>query len=245
MLIDGQDILHRAQPAGENYRGIHQASQTHGSILVVSALIRGMELQPRPLISMASMPASAKAWPMGKKLFDGEPARHFVRGVDLDPYGVIRANGLADGMVDFQHDAQAVFHRAAILICAPVEDGRDEMGEQVAVGTMDLHAVKPSLFHAHGRVCKKLDNGADVVFGHLLRRQPTGGMYESGGPQDAGRVGVSLAVRAAMHDLHEDLGTQRMHGVHNLFGNRGSCHRNRYRAGFGGLLVIGNVGIAG
>ena len=119
------------------------------------------------------------------------------------------------------------------------------MGEQVAVGTMDLHAVKPSLFHAHGRVCKKLDNGADVVFGHLLRRQPTGGMYESGGPQDAGRVGVSLAVRAAMHDLHEDLGTQRMHGVHNLLVIGDHVIAIDAELVFGGLLVIGNVGIAG
>ena len=65
----------------------------------------------------------------GQKFFDGEPARHFVRGIDFNPYGVIRADSPADGMVHFQHNAQAVFRRAAVFIRAPVEDGGDEMGE--------------------------------------------------------------------------------------------------------------------
>ena len=113
------------------------------------------------------------------------------------------------------------------------------------MGAVDLHAVKPSLFHAYGRVGKKLDNGADVVFGHLLRHQPTVGMYECGGPQDAGGVGVSLAVRAAMHVLHEDLGTQRMHGVRHLLVIGNERVAINAELVFGGLLVIGNVGIAG
>ncbi len=95
--------------------------------------------------------------------------------VDLDEDGEIGAARLPDGGDDLGRQAEAVFGAAAVGIGAVVFQRGEELGEQIAVGAVDLHAVHPGLLGPQSRRREGAAQGIQV-----LRRHPVGPQWRGG-----------------------------------------------------------------
>lgn len=80
-----------------------------------------------------------------------------VAGVEAEQDRVVRADGGADSVDDLEREAHTVFQRAAVLVRALVGERGHELVDQVAVRTVDLHAVKAALFRSRGGFAERGD----------------------------------------------------------------------------------------
>ena len=69
-------------------------------------------------------------------------------GADLHLQVEVVADLGADGADDFEHEAGAVLERAAVFVLAVVDRRAEELGDQVAVGAVQLDAVEAGLARA-------------------------------------------------------------------------------------------------
>ena len=75
---------------------------------------------------------------------------------------------MADFLDDFHHKAQPVFQAAAVLVIALVGAFPEELIQQVAVGAVDLDAVKTQRLGILGGIPEGLDDILDVFLAHGL-----------------------------------------------------------------------------
>ena len=60
----------------------------------------------------------------------------------------VAADPRADRADHLEQETRAVLQRSAVLVLAVVDAGGEELGEQVAVGGVELDAVEPGLARA-------------------------------------------------------------------------------------------------
>ena len=100
------------------------------------------------------------------------------------PTGKSRAALVLDPGDDLQQEPHAVDEAAAEAVVSLVDVGAHELGDQVAVGAVQLDAVEPRLLHSPGPFGELLDQVVDLLDGHgadrlalgdlLRRRRPRG-----------------------------------------------------------------------
>ena len=94
---------------------------------------------------------------------------HGVGAVELYEHGKFIPAGDLDACHDLQKHPQPVIHAAAVGIPAVIVLGIEHLAEQVAVGGMDLHAVKAKGFcHLRG-ADKGVHNALQYGKGHVVR----------------------------------------------------------------------------
>ena len=141
--------------------------------------------------------------------------------------GAATANFAHDGTRHFQQEAAAVGHRATIGVGAVVQAVAQELLDQVAVGRVDLHAVKAGVHRAAGGMAVVGHDAGNFFRGQRPRRRDIGkAAFDVGlglGSPRAGRhrrgaIGQQRAVRDAAHmpELDDDLAAFGMHGVGDL-----------------------------
>ncbi len=81
-----------------------------------------------------------------------------------EAYGrLLDANGLADGLNEFEREPRTVLDGAAILVRAVVRDVLDELVDEISVRAMQLDAVEPgALDCVHGRLGEERNVASDV-----------------------------------------------------------------------------------
>ena len=89
------------------------------------------------------------------------------RQVHADP---ARAPHRDHGVGHFQHQARAVFDRAAVAVGALVAAVLQELVEQIAVGAMDLDAVEAGRLGVLRALAEGLDDRRDFVASQRARR---------------------------------------------------------------------------
>lgn len=148
-------------------------------------------------------------------------------------------------MVDLIQKTEAVLHAAAVRVRALIAQRADELGQQVVMRAVDLHAVKPRRLHAARRLGKQLAYPVDILDGHLLGHQSRIGVCDGRRPQNPCMLRIGLAPRPAMDDLHDDLSPCRMHGRHHRPVRIDQPVGVDAQLVFTRLLVAGDVGVAG
>ena len=88
-----------------------------------------------------------------------------VDGVDLHLQVEIITDLLADFADDFQHETRAVFPAAAIFIIAVIDAGTQELGDQIAVGPVQLYPVQPGLARPAGGLTEGFDDLGNLWLG--------------------------------------------------------------------------------
>jgi hypothetical protein len=135
-----------------------------------------------------------------------------------DPLG---ADGLGDRGDDLHDEAGAVLRRAAVLIGAPVGRRGEELVEQVAVGAVDLHAVRSRRDGPAGRGDEVLQGCPELCGGHRLRhgvgllallgeRLAVDG-DRAWSKDAAAAVDVGVGAAAGVHDLQDDAAALGVH----------------------------------
>ncbi len=123
----------------------------------------------------------------GQRLVFGESALLKIGRVELDANGKIRPHQTTHGAIHRQHEPAAVGRRAAPLVVTPVVMRRQELADQIPVGTVNLHAGKARQFGDARGVGIALDQVFDLVAGERARRreQPRQlGLERDGGRRD-------------------------------------------------------------
>ncbi|MCY1515443.1 hypothetical protein D9M68_500300 [compost metagenome] len=64
----------------------------------------------------------------------------------------VRRKCRANGLEDFKREAHAVFQRSTIVVCATVGEGRQELMQEIAVGSVNLDSVQPESGGAPGGI---------------------------------------------------------------------------------------------
>ena len=78
----------------------------------------------------------------------------------------------ADGADDFQHEARAIFERPAVFVLAVVDRGAEELGDEIAVGAVQLDAVESRLARPARSLGKRCHRLADLRLRHRLAAEP-------------------------------------------------------------------------
>ena len=91
------------------------------------------------------------------------PQRQQVVAVQLQEQREARPDPAPRLAHDLAHDAQAVLEGAAVGVRAAVGMRRQELGEQIAVGGVDLDAVEARRLTAHGGRREGVDDPGDLV----------------------------------------------------------------------------------
>jgi hypothetical protein len=142
-----------------------------------------------------------------------------VAGVEAEQDRVVRADGGADGVDDLEREAHTVFQRAAVLVRALVGERGHELVDQVAVRTVDLHAVKAALLRSRGGFAERGDEPVDLLHGQSTRDVGDGGLFERRRGDGVRVVSLEGALTAGVVELraHQTAG-----GVH-LADGLGPC----------------------
>jgi hypothetical protein len=118
------------------------------------------------------------------------------------------AHLFTDGLDDLVQEAVAVAQRAAVIVLAVVDAGAEELGEEIAVGSVQLDAVETRLARPAGALGEHVDQVLDLVRGGGLAEQPVEGVVAARRRQplvhqvlDA--THVPLPARVA--ELHDEL----------------------------------------
>ena len=98
-------------------------------------------------------------------LIQRETALDEIRRIELDGNGVLRPHLGTHRTHHLQEQACTVGKQATPLVLALIGAGRQELRQQVAVRSVDLHPVQPGLLHQRGRGDKALDHILNVGLG--------------------------------------------------------------------------------
>ncbi|CCX71064.1 2 4-dienoyl-CoA reductase FadH2 [Firmicutes bacterium CAG:555] len=145
-------------------------------------------------------------------------AVHEVAAADTKRNGIVGADCLSHALKGLDHEAAAVFERAAVFVGAVVCKRREELAVQVAGVCLDLDAVEAGLLCDDRSVCLPVDELLDLLNGELL-----GHLKVSESAGDGGRCNSLLALNAcavcasaAMHELCKYLAAALVDGVGQL-----------------------------
>lgn len=92
-----------------------------------------------------------------------------IRRRDADEEGEVGRPNCADCVDDLKQEARAVFEAAAVGIRAVIGERRQELMEQIAVGSVDLNEVEACSVGALCRPCESRDDGVDAGLVECLR----------------------------------------------------------------------------
>ena len=95
-----------------------------------------------------------------------------VHGADLDLEVKSWADLVADRPDDLVDEPIPVPERAAVIVLAVVDPRAEELGDQVAVGAVQLDAVEPRRLRPAGPLGEVLDRLLDLLLGHRLADDP-------------------------------------------------------------------------
>ena len=153
-----------------------------------------------------------------QRLGNGTASGNQVVARDAHDHREVLAHVGAHGRGNLVDDAYAIAKTATVAVNATVDRRREELGKQVAMGTVKLHAVEASLLgtcRGGGKISHQL---MDLVNGHLASK-----ILASGAGSGAGRDYVEATGRlrhnltAGMVHLADDLGAGLVHGVDQSF----------------------------
>jgi hypothetical protein len=74
-----------------------------------------------------------------------------------------------DGADDLEGKAHPILEGSAVLVAAPVVDGREELAEQVPVGSVELDVIETDALLVDSRLGHLLDTPLDLFLRHLPR----------------------------------------------------------------------------
>ena len=97
--------------------------------------VRGMQVTVHP--HRRTLPCGGRDGVVG-----GVAAVGPVGGGDADGHGPVGGPHLADGVEDFEGEAEAGFEGASVGVGAVVGEGGEEAGEEVAVGAVEFEEVE-------------------------------------------------------------------------------------------------------
>ena len=95
-----------------------------------------------------------------------------VDRAELDLQMEVVADARTDRPDHFQQEARAILQRPAILVGAVVDAGGEKLGEQVAVGCMQLDAIEPGLARAPGAGGERIHELIDLGLPAARQRNP-------------------------------------------------------------------------
>ena len=121
----------------------------------------------------------------------------------------------ADRPDHLEQEARAILQRAAVLVGAVVDAGREELREQVAVGGMQLDAVEAGLARAPGAAGERLDELLDLGLARRRGRESRAATPCGWSSSSDGRCGIVHArhvhLPARMAELHDVLAVEPVH----------------------------------
>ncbi len=141
----------------------------------------------------------------GDGIHDGEAVRLVIGAGKADGDREIRPHLLADIPDNLHIDAHPVFQAPAVEIGAVVGVGGEEVGQQVAVGSVNLHQLKTGLLGPQGGIAEGVDNVLNLLDGEDMGHRldpvlvPQLGPGEGGGGADG--LGAQELLAAAVLNL--------------------------------------------
>ena len=148
------------QVGGREVHGRDMFGQAHQVRVRPGAHVDEVEL-PRRLEAPHDRPRLVEPEPSGDQLVGGQP----------DPHGRAEADGAAHGAHDLQAESHPPGEFAPVVVGPPVGERRQELGDQVAVGALELDAVHPAVVHPAGRCRECLDQLGDLPGRQLVRHR--------------------------------------------------------------------------
>ena len=121
-----------------------------------------------------------------------------------------------DLLQDLQAEPGPVLEAPAVLVCAPVDERRPELVDEMALGEQ-LGAVEPALLAAPRGVAERAHHAPDVVAVHLLRKRAVRGLAHHRGGEGRQPV-LHVPQRAMPHvrDLAHDGAAVAVHALGEL-----------------------------
>jgi hypothetical protein len=98
----------------------------------------------------------------GDGILDSPPALGPVRGGDAEPQRETFGPNFADGIDDLAQDAGAVLKAATVLVGAGVDQWREELVNEVAVGSVDFDEFKASFEGAASALGESMGDASDA-----------------------------------------------------------------------------------
>ena len=127
----------------------------------------------------------------------------------------VSAAGKANTHDNFCGETHAVEEVAAIFVRAVIGVGRHKLIDQIAVRSVDFHAVEPGGLGNDGALDEALDHGLDFRRRHFLWHNAHGLAHHGRGAND--RIAVQRdweSLIAGVMQLHEHLGAICMNTIH-------------------------------
>lgn len=136
----------------------------------------------------------------------------------------VRAPDADGGIEHFEHQTGAIFNRAAVGAAALVGAVAEEFVEEVAIGSVDLDAVKTGRFGVLGGFFEAGHDAGDLVVAEFTRRDVgflafgrvnfiAGDRNGAGSHRLGSAIEQGMAGTTAMPELEHDLAAFRMHGI--------------------------------
>ena len=107
----------------------------------------------------------------GQTVFKAEAALLKVGRIQLHTHHFVWPDSLPHCAHGLDQQAGAVLQRAAPAVIALIDARIEELADQIAVGAMNLHTVKPGIGQTARRVGEARDDVGDLVLGQTARRR--------------------------------------------------------------------------
>ncbi len=98
-----------------------------------------------------------------------DPSRCPITGGNPNQQGTLP--GATNDVKHRKGKAHAVFQRTSVLVGAPIGEGRDEAGDEIAVREVELQGIEPAAGRRLCRQGKDLHDMCDVAHRHLFRQR--------------------------------------------------------------------------
>ena len=140
----------------------------------------------------------------GLGVVEAEPAPMKVRGVELDRHGEVGAHRRPDRPDRFQEEPRTPPEATPPLVVPDVGAGREELGDKVTVGGVQLHAVEPGFARYGGRVREADYQPAYRVIIRRGRRPEldAGQSHRHGGRGHRVRIDPGVRLATGVRKLH-------------------------------------------
>ena len=151
----------------------------------------------------------------GHRLPVGVGARNEIIARDAEKDGKIGTHCRPNGRQDLQWEAGAVLPAPAVLVGAQIGQRGEKLGDQIAGGAYDLHAVKSGPFGPEGALRPAVDDGPELFSGGLPGGLPGIGGINGGRSQGLHslREKFGFCISAGVVELHHRFGPTGMHAL--------------------------------
>ena len=188
----------------------------------------------------------------GSAFFGVEPFVLELDAVDFDAQDEGFRDAPLDLVCDFHDQAGAIFKAPTVLVCALVCGLREELGEEVAVGAVELDAVVAGFVEVFGRVGEAVDYLLDFFGGGGVWFRESHTHNVAFELDVAGGYGVAVNVRgdlaAGVADLADHqasvfltLGSHGLEGLEAFTFGLGASRDDRVSLGFELVIVYHDV----